>query len=311
MDASHISKDLYNWIQIKEQLGKVHSIFKSVINILSEDGRFIALVINNKPMSPNSIRLSENMDFTRLDIKIGSKVSFKKYYLSISNMNIYYKDSQVWDESIKLVDSKDTYENIKLKLDIIKQFILDKGNRKGIFSLMKYISSDLSQFEDSTLENGSHMFIKDRFISFINAFRNYELNIINSYSKKIIGFGPGLTPSMDDFISGLMISNIYIYDFLAINIEKAYRINQEIISDIENRTTRVSEEMLKQSSLGETNEDIRDLMVAIIGNNHKEELEHLMEKVIDYGHSSGTDILCGIYAGIYILIKAYKGSQGI
>lgn len=305
MIAFQICSDLYKWIQYTDRYGEIHSIFKSTINILSDDGKFIPIVINNKPMSPHSIKLSENIDFRNLDIHMGYRVRFTKSSLTISNINIYYKEPKLWDKKTKLVSSKDTYENLQFKIEIISDFILDKGNKSGIFKLMKFISKDLSPFEDIPLEDQSQLFIKDRFINFIHAFRNYELNSINSHSKKIIGFGPGLTPSMDDFISGIMISNIYLSHLLDLNMEKAYRINQEIISDIDKRTTLVSEEMLKQSSTGETNEDIRDLMIAIIGPATSEKLNDLLAKVIDYGHSSGTDILCGIYTGICILMGRY------
>lgn len=305
MIAFQICSELYKWIQDTDRYGEVHSVFKSTINILSDDGKFIPIVINNKPMSPHSIKLSENIDFRNFDIHMGSRVRFKKNSLNISNINIYYKEPKLWNKSIRLVSSKDTYDNLLLKSDIISGFILGKGNKDGIYNLMQFISKEQSPFKDITLEDQSQLFIKDRFISFIDAFQNHHLDSINSHSKKIIGFGPGLTPSMDDFISGLMISNIYISYFLGLSMEKAYKLNRKIINDIENRTTLVSEEMLNQSSLGEANEDIRNLMITIIGTDSSEKLNDLLARVIDYGHSSGTDILCGIYTGICILMGRY------
>lgn len=302
MFVYQICNDLYKWMQDRDRYGEVNSVFKSTINILSDDGKFIPIVINNKPISPNSIKLSENIDFRNFDIHMGSRVRLTRYILNISNINIYLKDPKLWNKSIELVDIKDTYDNLQLKIETISDFILDKGDKSGIFNLMQFISKEQSVFKDTPLEDQSQFFIKDRFISFMDAFKNHHMDSINSYSKKIIGFGQGLTPSMDDFISGLMISNIYISYFLGLSMEKAYTINQEIVGDIENKTTFVSEEMLMQSSIGETNEDIRNLMVAIIGTSRSERLNELLVKVIDYGHSSGTDILCGIYAGICILM---------
>ena len=63
--------------------------------------------------------------------------------------------------------------------------------------------------------------------------------------------------------------------------------------------------MLKHASLAQANEDIRNLMIALIGISTKENLENILEKVIDYGHSSGTDILCGIYIGSSILDRNF------
>lgn len=304
MNASHISRELYDWIQKKDQYGKVHSIFKSTINILSEDGRFIPIVTKSKPMSPNSIKLLEDLNFMELDISIDERVRFTKSFMEFLNLSINYSKALKWNKELKLDLKVDTYENYKLKLNIIKDFLVENGNKDGIYNLTGYISKDFLH-KEMNVDDKAELFIKDRFLNFINAFKDYDVDKINLLSKKIIGYGKGLTPSMDDFISGLMISNIYTSFFLALNMENAYKINKEIIKDQENRTTRVSEEMLKQASLGQANEDIRNLMIALIGITTKENLENILEKVIDYGHSSGTDILCGIYIGSSILDRNF------
>lgn len=311
MKASYICSEIYKWIQEKEEDGVIHSIFKNTINIESQDGRFISIVVKGKPMSPNSMVLEEILDFNDLNIKIGERCVFAKDSLTCGDTRIFYKNPKLWNRNIKLIESIDTYENFQFKLRIIKEFILAKGNKDGIYGLMKYIPGDLFSFhktilEDQVLEDKSQLFIKDRFISFINAFIAHDLNRINVLSKKIIGFGPGLTPSMDDFLSGMMIANIYVSYFLSLNLENAYLLNHEIVKDIENMTTRVSEEMLKLSSLGQANEDIRNLMTALIGiDKENKGLDRLLTKVISFGHSSGTDILCGIYVASFILAK-YK-----
>lgn len=311
MKASYICSEIYKWIQEKEEDGVIHSIFKNTINIESQDGRFISIVVKGKPMSPNSMVLEEILDFNDLNIKIGERCVFAKDSLTCGDTRIFYKNPKLWNRNIKLIESIDTYENFQFKLRIIKEFILAKGNKDGIYGLMKYIPGDLFSFhktilEDQVLEDKSQLFIKDRFISFINAFIAHDLNRINVLSKKIIGFGPGLTPSMDDFLSGMMIANIYVSYFLSLNLENAYLLNHEIVKDIENMTTRVSEEMLKLSSLGQANEDIRNLMTALIGiDKENKGLDILLTKVISFGHSSGTDILCGIYVASFILAK-YK-----
>lgn len=312
MYASDISQQLYNWTLAGERYAKIHSVFKSTINILSDDGRFIPVVISEKPMSPNSIRLGKGFNFDDLNISIGEVVLLKEGSITNENIQIIYRDAQLWDDRIKLVTTIDSYDNIIKKLGKVKIFILNKGNKNGIFKLLKYISKDFRELNNKEESNQqetndkAELFIKERFISFIEDFKQYDIENINIQSKKIIGFGPGLTPSMDDFLSGMMIANLYISHAIELDIEMAYNLNTKIVEDIENKTTLVSEEMLKQSSIGQINEDIRGLMISIISRFEDNELEVLMEKVIDFGHSSGTDILCGIYIGSIIIFKNYK-----
>ena len=93
--ASNISRELNNWLQEDEHTGEIHSIFKNTINIVSEDGRFIPIYTNDKPMSPNSIRLKEGYDFERLNIAMGEKGIFSKESYLSKNLYINYKDSMV------------------------------------------------------------------------------------------------------------------------------------------------------------------------------------------------------------------------
>lgn len=304
MYVSQISNDFFKWIQESEKKGEIHSIFKSTVNILSEDGKFIPIVINDKPMSPFSLKLDKIIDFKDMDIMIGDKVIFTKNYLKGDNITIRYDNAITWDNSIDLDQQLDSLEDVKLKLNIIKEYIREKGNKDGIFRLMQFIPFDLYNGNDHILDS-SQIFIKERFENFVKAFINNNIKEINTLSKKIIGFGPGLTPSMDDFLSGMMIANLYISHYLKFNIKQAYEINHQIVNTIENKTTRVSEEMLKQSSIGEANEDLKSLVVSIISINNNI-LENQIDRVINFGHSSGTDILCGIYIGSCILIQRYE-----
>lgn len=307
--ASDISRDLNNWIQEGEHLGEVHSIFKNTINIISEDGRFIPIYTHDKPMSPNSIRLKEVFDFKNLSIVMGEKGVFKKESFTSPGLNISYKDSKVWDNRLSLDFQVDNLDNVLEKIELVKGFLIENGNKTGIFSLMPFVPGNLFHLPLVEVEDKAQLFIKERFIKFLECFMVNGSKEINLFSKKIIGFGTGLTPSMDDFLSGMMIANLYMSYFLDLDLDIAYKLNKEIVTDIDNMTTRVSEEMLKLSSRGEGNEDVRNLMLFIVGESQGIKIKDLMSKVIDFGHSSGTDMLCGIYVGSCIKLNKKGGNS--
>lgn len=307
MIASHICKELYEWILSEEDHGSIHSIFKNTINILTEDNRFISVITSNKPMSPNGIKVDILHSFDTRKINLGEKGKFKKNSFISEYLNIYYGNSILWDKKVDFLYEKDNLENLFFKLQLMGKFILYHGNKNGIFIILQSLKGQIDYASDIFVENCKlgklDLFIKDRFVEFIKSFRDSKLEEVNQNSKRIIGFGQGLTPAIDDFISGMMIANIYITHFLRLNVENAYNLNSEIVKDIKNRTTLVSKEMLKSSSIGEANEDIRKLMVNLVGTSTIQEMYRLFNRVADLGHSSGTDILCGIYIGSYILLK--------
>ncbi len=311
MRASHICKDLYEWTLVEEKQGIIHSVFKNSINILGEDSRFISVITSNKPMCPNTIKVDILHSFDAGSINAGEKGGFIKNSFISKHLNIYYGDCILWDKRMDFSYEKDNLENLLLKLQLMGKFILYHGNKNGIFTILQSLKGQLDYVSDIFDKNYTlgkrDLFVKDRFLEFIKSYRDSKLEEVNQNSKRIIGFGQGLTPAMDDFLSGMMIANVYISHFLRLNIENAYSLNSSIVKDINNRNTLVSEEMLKLSSIGEANEDIRKLMVNLVGTSTMQEIYRLFNRVADLGHSSGTDILCGIYIGSYILLETVKG----
>lgn len=311
MIASHICKSLYECIYDEEKQGTIHSVFENTINILGEDNRLISVITGNKPMCPNGIKVDTLHLFDDTKVNLRETGKFTKSSFSSKHLNIYYGNCILWDKRIYFSYEKDNLENFLLKLQLMGKFILYHGNKNGIFTIVQSLKGQLDYADDIFDENyilgKRELFIKDRFLEFIKSFQDSNLEEVNKNSKRIIGFGQGLTPAMDDFMSGMMIANIYISHFIGLNIEKAYSLNREIIKDIEERTTLVSEEMLKSSSIGEANEDIRELMMNLVGTSTVHEMYRLFNRVAEIGHSSGTDILCGIYIGSYILIKNKEG----
>jgi len=313
MIASNICKDLIQDILNDKVRGEVHSVYKNSFNIITLDQKIVTILAPNKSMSPNSLKIIDEICFLYLDIKQGDMVIFYKTHMSIVNkeVNIYYNEAIEWDNCPNFTFIKEKKEILDEKLFLIGQYLQQSGSRDGIYPLLNTLE-EIENIE-IVLNKGyilskSELFIYKRFIDFIKAFKDNKIDVISQLTNKIIGFGAGLTPSMDDFICGIMISNIYLSYFLDLDINQAYNINTEIVKNIDNKTTKISEEMLKLSSKGKVSEDIRQLLVCLLSNEDKINIKDKISKVADFGHSSGTDILCGIYIGAKSLLNnIYKG----
>ena len=72
------------------------------------------------------------------------------------------------------------------------------------------------------------LFIKDRVVGFVKALIDADFERCVDISKEIIGFGPGLTPAMDDFICGLMICITYMANYYGIDADRVRFLNQRI-----------------------------------------------------------------------------------
>ncbi len=289
--------------------GTVHSVFHNSFNVLTKDNRFITFLNSNKPMYPSSIKVEGNRSFLDLGIKPEIKIQFHPKNIDIKELNIkiYLDSATLWDEKPNLIFNKDIEKNIYIKLEKISEFILIEGNKNGIYPLLKVLKDRLKGInwisaEDNKLSK-NEIYISNKFIKFIDSYIKEDLHSISLEAKKIVGFGIGLTPSMDDFLAGLMISRIYLSYYLGYSINDAYRINMTMIKNIKNRTTKVSEEMLVHSAKGKANEDVKSLMISFLGKASLDTLLYYLKKMINIGETSGTDMLLGIYIGSLILLN--------
>lgn len=107
----------------------------------------------------------------------------------------------------------------------------------------------------------------------------------------LIGYGPGLTPSGDDFIVGILAVDSLV-PFLS---KKVISILEEGIK--QKRTTDVSIAYLKAALVGEFSTAIVEVIHALSNEAYLFKALNLLSKT---GHSSGNDTIAGIY---YALIN--------
>ncbi len=112
-----------------------------------------------------------------------------------------------------------------------------------------------------------------------------ERNVSLEKLKWLLGAGEGLTPSFDDFLAGMLLADRLLkfnlmlipWDFFAIAAGK---------------TTRQSLQQLAFAASGRLNLAFEEFCAGLC---MKEMSSASILKVMHYGHSSGTDILCGIW----------------
>lgn len=309
MKALLICENLIDAIKRKEIVkGYVHSVFKSAVNIETEH-EFITLLSSNKNMAPMSILVQdeEKINFIKLRITQNLKFMFDVNGIYNDEKNIYIKlaNVQTWFPGLLIESSRCSERELLENLKVLEDGLSKDGKFYGVGPLISILSDEfpdlqLKRFQIYTYEKAFE-FIKYRFIDFIKDLLKVDMGKIAQRAKCIIGFGAGLTPAMDDFISGLMISFKYFGNYYNLNALHIDKLNQNIISLALNKTTKVSSQMLKHSAIGETNEAARRLLISLTKYPNKQNIRSTLFNTIDYGETSGTDTALGIYVGCKIL----------
>lgn len=118
--------------------------------------------------------------------------------------------------------------------------------------------------------------------------------VVTDSAARLVGLGPGLTPTGDDVLLGVMLVAAMPQSTLA----PARRPLARAVDDCATQTTEVSRAALAQAARGRTRQRIIGLLDAMACGETASELDRHGRLVTAIGHTSGTDILVGISAAM-------------
>ncbi|GII54585.1 hypothetical protein Pth03_29740 [Planotetraspora thailandica] len=128
-------------------------------------------------------------------------------------------------------------------------------------------------------------------------------------AERLIGLGPGLTPSGDDMLCGLLIAlrhfgvatgtprAVWLADWLA----------AAVTYDARTRTTPISATLLHCAARGEGSPEVMGLLRGLAG---LQPLEPAAGRLLRLGHTSGADIAWGVHIGLSAVLSHAATSNG-
>lgn len=261
---------------------RVHSIYRKTIN-LDVNGQLLALQVGDSPFSPISLitdMTKEDMEELGLAVHQQLSIRQEEFYLVGKNApyrKIFsYKKTQPLDLNLSPCSSK---ADLSLLKKSIKEAIAS-SNTKG-FDL---IFNHSDQVDDNLILKAAKNHLLA--IQKIAESPGPSLSEIAKEMTRLIGLGIGLTPSGDDFLTGIL-AGISLCDqnqspfaaMLKIEINKH-------LSD----TNDISRAFLTCALKGQFSQTIKTLQ------EHPDiDTTSIQESFLKIGHSSGIDTLCGIY----------------
>lgn len=308
-NAQSIGLSAQDRIQIQGKIGLIHSIFQRVINITVLENRLISLVGQEVGQGPLNIlvNIPSHINLSTIGIKRGDIVTRigESIVIGENAIVISTKMTELWESKINFQASLQPLKIIMANIEIMKNIALASDHLSGLGELIPF--TNINGLQDSKTEklgSVSH-FALPHISSMLKAIRSGHSRDIIRITKHLVGLGPGLTPAADDMLLGLMISMLYIsenFNETSIDVKK---INKDIISIISGKTTIISEEFLREASVGKVNETVAFLMENLLTSRQRE-LENSVRKVLDLGGTSGTDTVFGIILGSHLtLIDIY------
>ena len=122
--------------------------------------------------------------------------------------------------------------------------------------------------------------------------------------EDLIGLGEGLTPSGDDFMGGILFSSIVLMEIYS-QYQGFTSSDVDLFFDnSRDQTNLISIVMLKDLAKGYDCDTLHRFMNAILTDQHLESINRLGLELVQIGHSTGWDLLTGVWTGMLLSISS-------
>lgn len=293
-----IAADLLAYLQSKGACRlQVHSVFQTSVNLLGEDGGLVTFATRDRDLMPMGLIV----DLDRISLwglKPGDRVQVEpglSFTLSRQAGSLLAAQAEVGSVSLGRLSDHGAGDDLPA-LSLIRDR-LSASDTVGIASLVDGLSA--SGGKDS-FGNSYCAYIQPALESFLDCLGAGDYEGALQESGSLIGFGPGLTPACDDFLAGIMLDHFYRGG------DQAFL--DGLVVRAQDRTSLVSYHMLKKAAEGRADTAWLALIEALAGGDPKT-LDPLIDRVLAYGASSGSDFLFGLYCGRLIRTSSAQAGR--
>ena len=280
--------------------GFVHSVFHHACNISINNQSLITLLSSSLGNLPQGIRLDTPSDFTFEDyLDVGQPVGCRANILrfSRSSMSIDLRSARPWrsDLSALRIDLEEpsTFRAWRAAWEKLRCQLRNHG-------LSSILTKGSIQEENQSLLSDTNILVqtaKKCFPKLLYATGKKQVDKAASALKPLIGLGPGLTPSGDDFIVGYLTglwSNA--------GVEPARRnflssVGKWLANSL-NETSEISRTYINYAIAGEVSEPLAVLARRIAQGRDSNCIKESTEAAFQVGSTSGTDGVIGLLLAI-------------
>ena len=357
--CSVISKELRDFFKtLNEAVFTVHSVFSSAFNLVYDE-KLVTVLSKGRDTFPYSMVLDEKADFEDFGFLYGlrqhglCKLSFKEKKLQTEGVCLDFANAELFECDIfkrgvfslkrsaeGVFRKKREWAEISVLLPEMRKFALKNGSADGVLPLLSGAGEVKDNIWSAFLRNRT----EDLNFVLSRVFRaEFERERLTECFGRIAGAGPGLTPSGDDFITGVLsaVNSLAAGGFLSEETaEAACRCARGVV----NKTNSISGAFILQAAEGLLSRSVTQMSEALfcgdvglevkagsceclqlnaslfggVANLDKtvasgvaraekrKKVLNSMQKVMDFGSSSGTDIITGYLFALNTFNEVFK-----
>ncbi|GKH47600.1 MULTISPECIES: DUF2877 domain-containing protein [Anaerotruncus] len=277
----------------------VHSVFDRAVNLVTPLG-LVTLLPKCRPLYPFSVRIDTDIPFPALGLRPDMSAMLLPGEASAGTLRVDLTNAL--DTDLSVLERKELIvpPDLSDRLERLAGVIGEEGKPEGMAPLVFHLEEGSSaDYAERFPHNHYTAFLLPRVRRLFDALHTGQIVEISAAAGAMAGCGPGLTPSSDDFLCGMMAAMLARGGARG-RVLRTMDITQRMGCAARVKTNVISGSFLIRSSQGLLSADVLDTVGQLFSNGPTQSLESAASRVITFGETSGTDILSGIYFGAKI-----------
>jgi hypothetical protein len=285
LHALSIDEAMTRTLQARPFQGRVHSVFDRVVNLERDSGGLLTLACRALDNAPNTARLGL-ADFRDTGIGVDDIVTGGSDGVRIGHwIAVRFATASAWQARLP------AYADGRLpaQLRLARAYLRRHGGAGGMVA---------ARDGGTGFALAWTVMLDQRTRQLLDALSRADFESARPCAVSLLGLGPGLTPSGDDYLVGL---------FAVLNIDGSpcqgwLNGGTDVLADAAQLTHAISLAALTEAAGGRVRESIQTLIEALM-HGTPESLVDPLHRVLAIGSSSGADLVAGILAGLELNLR--------
>jgi len=266
--------------------GRVHSVFARTVNIEVEGGDLVTLACRSVDNAPDTVVIDVE-GFGDSGIGRGDRVDVAPGTLGVGSLRVCLDGVSSWSVALP------SYPRDDARLRANLHWVRDRLRRTDHRSHLPGQGRSADPFADA-----SRAALEARSAALCAALLHADLDAARAGAATMVGLGPGLTPSGDDFLVGL---------FAILNVAKSpchpmRALCGDVVAIARTSTNAISVAALANAARGRVRESIHALARELI-DGAPGGLRPALDRVLAIGATSGSDIVAGLVSGLSLNLR--------
>lgn len=286
-------------VPIQHFSGTVHSVFQQACNVRLESHGLLTLLPSEKDNVPHGIRLNTSSQPGFLDfLRVGQSVACRGGILRLggSDFSVDLRPGRLWHIDLQALHIDLRQPSQARSWAVARSELKAFRRRSGLLEILGIVSL-LKEQSDRLAPREVFLPPSARAVpALLQATRDFQPEDAKASIRPLIGLGPGLTPSGDDFLVGYLAGLWSTADNSAARMQFLAGLDVEI-SEAARHTNEISCAYLRSAAKGYVSEPIAKLAQQIREANNTRCVRVATQTALQVGHSSGVDGVLGLLSG--------------